>query len=381
MPKIGFDVTMLVYSGSGVATYTYNLVKHLLLTDKTNEYHLFYSSLRRPKNFYYLAELKRLGGHLHSWRFPPRFLKFIWGQHHLIPIEWFTGKMDFFHTSDFLRPPLLPGTIGITTVHDLTWKKFPQWHTTDVIKYHTLKLAKTIKYQDIIIYPSICSQSDFTKYYPQAQNRGFVIPEGVGDSFNPNHPGNSTQILHKYGVKPPYLIYVGAIEPRKNLIRLIKAYSRLIRLPKYKQLSLVLGGRAGWKNEDIFNLVKRLKLSNRVVFTGFIQDQDLPVLYHQAACCCYVSLYEGFGLPPLEAQSCGCPVVASNTSSIPEVLQDSAVLVDPQKVTSIIQGIKKILSRRSQYQQLGLTNSARFNWNQTALGFTNIIKSFTILAK
>jgi len=120
--KIGIDITMLVYTGSGVANYTFNLVKNLLKIDKENEYRLFYSSFRRPKNFYYLNELKRLGGKIYEYRFPPTLLQLWWSKLNIIPVEWFIGKVDAYFSSDFLRPPLLKGTKGITTVHDLTWK-------------------------------------------------------------------------------------------------------------------------------------------------------------------------------------------------------------------------------------------------------------------
>lgn len=369
--KIGFDITMLVYSGSGVATYTYNLVKSLLREDKKNEYHLFYSSFRRPKNFYYLDELKKMGGIVHSWRFPPRLMKLWWGKWHIIPIELFTGKMDYFHTSDFLRPPLLKGTIGITTIHDLTWKIYPQWHTDDVIKAHSLKLDKTIKYKDIILCPSECTKKDLLKEYPESKkNNIFVVYEGINFKFKPiiNH-----KILEKYKIKKPYLIYIGAIEPRKNLKRLIKAFNLLIKEKEYSNLNLVIGGRAGWKNQDVFDLVNKLKLIQKVIFTGFIEDQDLPTIYSQAETNCYISLYEGFGLPPLEAQSCGCPVLSSNISSIPEVLDKSAVLINPYKIQEIKSGLEKILTNINKYKNLGINNAKKYNWSKTAQNFIKVI--------
>lgn len=371
--KIGFDITMLVYAGSGVATYTYNLVSELLKNDKKNEYHLFYSSLRRPKNFYYLNELEKLGGHIHSWRFPPRLLKLWWGKWHIIPIEWFTEKMDYFHTSDFLRPPLLKGTIGITTIHDLTWKIYPQWHTEDVIKAHTLKLTKTIKYKDIIICPSNHTKKDLLKEYPQAKNNKIkVIYEGIDKKFKPIISLNT---LKKYKINKPYLVYIGAIEPRKNLKRLIKAFNSLIKEKKYSNLNLVIGGRAGWKNQDVFNLVNKLKLNKKIIFTGFIEDSDLPILYSQAECSCYISLYEGFGLPPLEAQACGCPVLSSNISSMPEILNKSAILINPYKVKSIKNGIIEALNNSKQLQKLGLNNSKNYNWQKTAKALIKLINN------
>lgn len=365
---------MLVYSGSGVATYTYNLVKALLKEDKKNEYHLFYSSLRRPKNFYYLDELKKMGGIIHSWRFPPRLMKLWWGKWHIIPIELFTGKMDYFHTSDFLRPPLFKGTIGITTIHDLTWKIYPQWHTDDVIKAHSLKLDKTIKYKDIVLCPSECTKKDLLKLYPKSKNNKItVISEGVDKKFKPIPLKNSLKILKKYKILKPYLIYIGAIEPRKNLKRLIKAFNLLIKEKKYSNLNLVIGGRAGWKNQDVFSLVDKLKLNKKITFTGFVEDLDLPILYSQAECSCYISLYEGFGLPPLEAQACRCPVLSSKISSIPEVVGNSAILVNPYKILDIKNGIKKCIKNKKILSQIGLVNSKKFTWENVCKKFLKLI--------
>lgn len=365
---------MLAYSGSGVATFTHNLVKNLLKVDKKNEYHLFYSSLRRPKNFYYLDELQQLGGRIHSVRLPPRILKLIWGKLHIIPIEWFTGKMDFFHTSDFLRPPLLPGTIGITTLHDLTWKLYPQWHTPGIIKAHSLKLQKTLKYEDIIICSSNHTRRDLFKCYPQVnKEKVYVNYLGVGEQYKPIK--NSKQIesiLQHYHIKTPYLIYVGAIEPRKNLVRLIRAFNLLIKEKEFRHYNLVIGGRAGWKNQQVFSLVKRLKLENKVIFTGFIQDHHLPTLYSAASTACYVSLYEGFGLPPLEAMACGCPVVCSNTSSLPEIMPPNTPLCNPKNVTSIYKTLLNCLSQKSNSNKL-VTHTSKYTWSQTAKNFLQII--------
>jgi len=379
--KIGIDVSMLVYVGSGVATYTYNLTKALLLLDKNNEYHLFYSSLRRPSDFKLLEELKKLGANIHSYRFPPKLLKFWWSKLHIIPIELFTGKMDYFHTSDFLRPPLLKGTAGMTTVHDLTWKIFPEWHTKEVVASHQRKLNKTIKYGDIIICPSENTKKDLLKLFPDSRNNKiFVIPEGVDQKFKPVKDRITIhKALSKYRLDKPYIIYIGAIEPRKNLIRLIKAYRLLINEKNFKidsgRLSLVIGGRAGWKNRDVYDLVETLGLKDKVIFTGYVGEKDLPALYSAAECCCYVSLYEGFGLPPLEAQACGCPVVTSDNSSIKEVVDNSAVLVDPENEEEIKNGIVKAISEKDTYKVKGSNNSGKYKWETTAKEFLKLTMS------
>ena len=379
---IGVDVTMLVYAGSGVANYTFNLVKTLLEIDKKNEYRLFYSSFRRPKNFYYLDQLKKLGGKIYDFPFPPSLLKIIWGKFNIIPIELFTGKVDVFFFSDFLRPPLLKGTKGLTTVHDLTWKLFPEYHTKDVIEAHQKKLEKTIEFGDTIIVDSENTKNDLLKLYPQTKpNKINVIYPGIGNEFKPNdNKQKLTDILKKYNTIATnhyslatnhYLLYVGAIEPRKNLTLATEVFYQLItNHSSLSALKFVIVGRAGWKNEDVFRSIKQLGLEDRVIFTGFVEDEDLPYLYRGARLTVYLSSYEGFGLPPIESLACGTPVIAGDNSSMRETI-DKKFLVDVTDKNKILEKMKYLLSNKTN------TNSneiqERFDWRVSARKFLKII--------
>jgi len=380
--KIGIDITMLVYAGSGVANYTFNLVKTLLEIDKKNEYRLFYSSFRRPKNFYYLDQLKKLGGKIYDFPFPPSLLKIIWGKFNIIPIELFTGKVDVFFFSDFLRPPLLKGTKGLTTVHDLTWKLFPEYHTKDVIEAHQKKLEKTIEFGDTIIVDSENTKNDLLKLYPQTKpNKINVIYPGIGNEFKPNdNKQKLTDILKKYNTITTnhyslatnhYLLYVGAIEPRKNLTLATEVFYQLItNHSSLSALKFVIVGRAGWKNEDVFRSIKQLGLEDRVIFTGFVEDEDLPYLYRGARLTVYLSSYEGFGLPPIESLACGTPVIAGDNSSMRETI-DKKFLVDVTDKNKILEKMKYLLSNKTN------TNSneiqERFDWRVSARKFLKII--------
>lgn len=322
--KIGIDVSMLVYRGSGVANYTYNLTLNLLKYDQKNEYRLFYSSLRKPRDFYYLQEFRKLGAKVYDLPFPPRLLKFLWSYHHLMPVEWLIGKVDYFFSSDFLRPPLLKGTKGITTIHDLTWKIFPDYHNSDIVNAHEKKLEKTIKYRDLIITDSKNTKNDLIKYYPEIEktNKIFVIYPGVSEQFKIiDDQAKIKNILKKYRLSYPkrYLLYIGAIEPRKNLEISVKIFSDLIKDKKYSDFEFIVAGRAGWKNENFFALIKNLKLENKIKFVGYVKDNDLPFFYNACTINIYLSKYEGFGLPPLEALKCGKLTLLYNNSSIGEI--------------------------------------------------------------
>ena len=379
---IGVDVTMLVYAGSGVANYTFNLVKTLLEIDKKNEYRLFYSSFRRPKNFYYLDQLKKLGGKIYDFPFPPSLLKIIWGKFNIIPIELFTGKVDVFFFSDFLRPPLLKGTKGLTTVHDLTWKLFPEYHTKDVIEAHQKKLEKTIEFGDTIIVDSENTKNDLLKLYPQTKpNKINVIYPGIGNEFKPNdNKQKLTDILKKYNTIATnhyslatnhYLLYVGAIEPRKNLTLATEVFYQLItNHSSLSALKFVIVGRAGWKNEDVFRSIKQLGLEDRVIFTGFVEDEDLPYLYRGARLTVYLSSYEGFGLPPIESLACGTPVIAGDNSSMRETI-DKKFLVDVTDKNKILEKMKYLLSNKIKINANEIQE--RFNWRESAREFLKII--------
>lgn len=333
--KIGIDISMLVYRGSGVATYTFNLVKSLLEIDKKNTYHLFYSSLRRPPHFTYLVELQKAGGVVHDLPFPPRVLKFCWNTTQVMPVELFTGKVDIFHSSDFLRPPLLQGTKSVTTIHDLTWKKHPQFHTQDIIDAHEKKLKKTIEQEDTIIVDSQKTKEDLYHFYPHAKNKVFLVPLGVDDKYFQSVSKEKVQnVLKKYEIKTPYILYVGAIEPRKNIPTLIEAFSKVVK--NNPGIQLVLAGRAGWKNEEVFQTIEKYNVKNNVRFTGYIEEEDLPALYRGALVFVYPSLYEGFGLPPLEALASKTPTIAYNSPSLDQEFID---YIDPSRLAKEIEGL------------------------------------------
>ena len=380
---IGIDITMLIYAGSGVANYTFNLVKSLLEIDKKNEYRLFYSSFRRPKNFYYLEELKKAGGKVYEYLFPPSLLKIIWGKLNIIPIEWFTGKVDVFFFSDFLRPPLLPETKGITTIHDLTWKLFPEYHEERIIVAHEKKIEKTIKYHDTIIVDSQNTKQDLLKLYPQIdKNKVNVIYPGIGEQFKPiNDKKKTKKILQKYSISfsttyplqpTPFLLYVGAIEPRKNLVRSIEVFSELIKDDRFSNFKFIIAGRAGWKNEDVFQTIKRFGLKDKVKFIGFVDDEDLPYLYNAASLTVYLSTYEGFGLPPLESLACGTKVIAGNNSSLKETINPE-FLVDINDKNKILEKMKYLLENKIEINSKDIQD--RFNWQESAKKFLEIIDS------
>ena len=374
--KIGIDITTLAYQGFGVTNYTYNLVKNLLLIDHDNEYHLFYTSFNKSKNYTYLDEYKKLGATVHEYRIPLLALRLLWGKLNVFPVEWLIGKMDVFYFSDFLRPPLFPGTKGLTTIHDLVWKIYPQFHEQKIIDAHAIKLEKTIKYQDIILVDSQSTKNDLTKYYPKVdKKRIYVVYPGIGKEFRLiNDKEKIKNVFKKYEINHPsnFLLYVGAIEPRKNLVLAIEVFSQLIKDERFRDYQFIIAGKTGWKNEDVFQSIKRLKLEDKVKFTGFVDDEDLPYLYSAASLTVYLSAYEGFGLPPLESLACGTKVIAGDNSSLRETV-DKEFLVDVTDFKKVLEKMKYLLENKIEINSKEVQE--RFNWKNSAQQFLKIVST------
>ena len=310
--RIGIDVSQLNYEGTGVANFTYNLVKNLLETDKKNEYRLFYASLHKF-NLSVIFEFEKLGAKIYRYPIPHKLLHFLWGKNNLLPIDLLIGRVDVFLFSDYLRPATFYKTKGITVIHDLIWKLFPEKHSEEIIYFQELKIKKTIKNGDTIITDSECTRNNLLKFYPQInKNIVNVIYPGISESFKPINGNQKIQkVLNKYSnsqfsiLNSKFLLYVGAIEPRKNLTLAIEVFSDLIKDNKFSDFNFVIAGKAGWEKESILQSIKRLKLENKVKFIGFVADEDLAYLYNSANLTVYLSSYEGFGLPPLESLACG----------------------------------------------------------------------------
>jgi len=377
--RIGIDVSQLNYEGTGVANFTYNLVKNLLETDKKNEYRLFYASLHKF-NLSVIFEFEKLGAKIYRYPIPHKLLHFLWGKNNLLPIDLLIGRVDVFLFSDYLRPATFYKTKGITVIHDLIWKLFPEKHSEEIIYFQELKIKKTIKNGDTIITDSECTRNNLLKFYPQInKNIVNVIYPGISESFKPINGNQKIQkVLNKYSnsqfsiLNSKFLLYVGAIEPRKNLTLAIEVFSDLIKDNKFSDFNFVIAGKAGWEKESILQSIKRLKLENKVKFIGFVADEDLAYLYNSANLTVYLSSYEGFGLPPLESLACGTPVIAGNNSSLIETI-DPKFLVDVSDKNKILEKIKYLLSNEIKINAKEVQD--RFNWEKTAKKFLKIIST------
>lgn len=349
--KIAIDISQAIY-GTGVSVYTKNLVASLIKYFPNDEYILFGGSLRRKSELFTLA--KKLKGVPKIFPFPPTLMDFLWNSLHLIPIEKFTGTVDIVHTSDWTEPPSsLP---KITTVHDLIPFKYPQTTTDSIRNAHKKKLAWVMRESKKIISVSESTKKDLISILRIPEDKIVVIPEGVEERYVPQPLEIVEMAKRHYKTGDEYIFTLSTIEPRKNQQALIEAYK--IVKKDFPNLKLLIGGRVREDGE--------LNSAEGVITPGFIPIADLPSLYTGCLAFVFPSLYEGFGLPPLEAMACGAAVAVSNIGVLTEVVDEAGVLFDPENIESIAAGIIEAINNRSKLRRLSLDQASKFTWKKTA---------------
>jgi glycosyltransferase involved in cell wall biosynthesis len=276
-------------------------------------------------------------------------------------------ECDVFHATEHLLPRL-KATHTVLTIHDLIFLLFPEYHLPLNKWFLNRFVPIFVRRADAIIAISKCTKGDLIRYYSVPSEKIKVIYEGVDARFQPvTEPDALARVRAIYGLPERFILYVGTIEPRKNLSTLLEAY-RLLREEGLEH-RLIIVGRKGWLYRDFFQRLRRLGLEGEVIFPGFVSDEDLPALYSAADLFVFPSLYEGFGLPPLEAMACGTPVIASNSSSLPEVIGDAGIMVDPLDVGGLLRAIELVLRderMRRGMRARGLKQAAKFSWERAA---------------
>ena len=287
-----------------------------------------------------------------------------------VPYSMFFGKNDdITHFFNYIAPPCVHGRTVIT-VHDMVYKAFPETVRGRTKIMLNTGLKQSMKRADIIVTDSVFSKSEIVKYFPQHEKKIRVVPCGVDlTKFRPcQNPKRIAEVKKSLKIKGDYFLYLGTIEPRKNLERLIKAYSILTQRVKNPP-ELVLAGGKGWLYDDIFRRVKDLRLTKKVIFTKYVPSEDMNPLMCGATAFVFPSIYEGFGMPPLEAMACGVPVLTSDSASLPEVTGDCAVICNAYSVESIADGLEKLYKNenlRKDLSRRGLERAKKFTWDNSA---------------
>ncbi len=345
---IAVDVETTKVDKVGHGIYVWQLVSHM---QRQAEHKLVLLYPSREKQ-------SRLG-----LRTPQRF---IWDQV-VFPFRAWRAKAGLLHQPAFSVPIFFPGR-KVVTVHDL----IPIYFSKDITPISRLFLGKwvpfTFRFADHLIAISEATKNDLIATLNIPEEKITVIPEAADETFKPvTDQKLIARVKKQYGIAGRYLLHIGTINPRKNLEFLVRVFAKLAQ--DYPDLQLVITGKKGWYFEGLFRLVDELKLQEKVIFTGYIDEADKPALLSGASVYTFPSIYEGFGLPALEAMACGTPVVASNTSSIPEVTGQAATLVSPHNEQEWIEAIRNVLADSKLADRMskeGLVQAKKFSWDKAA---------------
>jgi len=358
--RIGIDVRSLAHNLTGVQRYTFSLIEALLKIDKENQYILFPRGINQTASN--TDKRKNLLLQIAQWT------KAVSWEQLLLPLDALCCNIDTFHFPAYAAPLLFPCPY-VVTIHDMIYQLYPEETVPFFQTYLNVMTPLIAKMAKKIITVSQNSKEDIMRLLNIPEDKISVIYPGISESFKPAKDSTLLQrVLGKYQISSSYVLAVGTLEPRKNMVRLIKAFSVLKRAKQYDGQLVVVGGK-GWFYDEIFQAVERLSLKKDVIFTGYVPDQELVCLYNGARVFVFPSLYEGFGAPPLEAMTCGVPVITSKASSLPEIVADAAILINPYDVSELAAAIADLLhdeKLQTELTEAGFRNVQRFSWDKAA---------------
>lgn len=363
MMKIALDISQIVYE-TGVSRYTKELVRHLLKIDRENYYLLFAGVWReRDKIDAFLQQLRE-GEAVFEQKvitLPPKVASLVFNQLRL-PIDVFIGKVDVFHASNWTTPKTQ--ACLVTTVHDLTPALFPEAFPKSIVDNFRVNLELVRQNAAAVLVDCETTKKDLIAKSDILADKVTTVYLAAGEDFQPVKEKQKLEMVkEKYGIRKKFVLSVGTKEPRKNLARLIEAFNSW---EGSKDYQLVLVGKHGWGEEA---KVGNKKQGVKIVETGFVTDEDLSALYSAAEVFVYPSLYEGFGLPVLEAMQCGCPVITSDLSATAEIAAEAALLIEPTNVSALTRALKQVVSDGKLRDTLvieGIKRARQFSWEKTA---------------
>ena len=364
--RIAINCQLLSMHRTGVGRYIRELVRALAQVDDENEY-LLYSNPHVPEGTFPSKDnftVKRARKPLLT-----ATARILWEQLFL-PVELLRDQIDVVHFPDQSYPLLPLPCPSAITVHDLVFKIYPQAYTWGKRFYKNLTMMPAIGRASHIIVVSASTKRDVIEAYGIPSERSSVIHNGLSKDFRPiSNPSELDATRARFSLPAEFILHVGTLAPDKNLAALIDAFV-MLREKNALEHRLVSVGPKGWLYDPLFRQVEKHGLQDEVQFLGYAGDEDLARIYSLADVFVFPSLYEGFGFPPLEAMACGTPVVTSNTSSLPEVVGDAALMVDPQDTAEIAEAIMTILGDslvRKRLINRGFKRAEAFSWERTAM--------------
>lgn len=363
--RISLDAIPLAAPRTGVGHYTFELARHLALIAPADEFELV-SPFPIATSFPGQAE-QDLPTNLRTVHAKVNSLRRRWFAVGL-PLYLRQSGTDLFHGTNY-EVPLWGKRPSVLTIHDLSLLLHADTHEARLVRRGRRRLPLMARAASFIITPSESVRREVLSHLRIEPSKVVSIPEAPRDIFHPMPIEETIETRRRLGIEDDFILFVGTIEPRKNLLTLLKAFEEILRSTPHRP-QLVIAGKEGWLMDELFSHVKKSGVESRLRFTGYLSDDDLCALYSSCRVFVYPSLYEGFGLPPLEAMACGAPVIASRIPSIVEAVgSDAARLVSPTDVQALTRSINEILSDENERRQLSLTGQQRageFSWEKTA---------------
>jgi glycosyltransferase involved in cell wall biosynthesis len=363
--RVAIDVQNLLRPMTGVGYYVRNLVRALSLLPIDDTIQAFYFSRRKG--------LGLSGGSVEEKgvRFPPgRIVQLLWKRFSFPKVDTFIRGADVFHFPNFVARPVRAGKV-VVTIPDLSFMRFPQFTEPKNLSFLRRHVPQSIERAEKVVAISEFTRREIAELFPSAREKTAVTPLGVGENFSPREDLDGLRnVRQKYHVPDDYVLFVGTLEPRKNLIMLLEAH-RIFR-SRYKRghdIRLVVAGMKGWLFQETMSRIREMPQELAPIVTGYVDDADLPYLYSAAKMAVVPSFYEGFGLPCLEAMACGTPLVCSNTSSMPEVVGDAALMVSPGDPEEMAQAMLRLAENEELAEELrrkGRIRAAQFTWRRCA---------------
>jgi glycosyltransferase involved in cell wall biosynthesis len=359
MIRIAINTLAMRQELYGVGNYIKNLVRALSRIDGDNEYVLFASGENA-------CHLQGLGRNFSVEMAPAnRVVRLAWEQS-VLPLRLKQKDISIYHGATFVTP-LVKSCCHVVSVHDMTFHLVPERHSLHKRVYFRSMVPAAIRRSDRVIAVSESTKRDLLKIVRTDEKKVCVIHHGVDAQFQPiTDEEKLARIREKYNLRRKFILFVGVIEPRKNLETLVEAY---LADSISGEFDLVLAGSLGWGYTKLKQKISDARREHCIRMPGYIADGDLPALYSGATAFVYPSLYEGFGLPVLEAMACGIPVITSSVSSLPEIAGDAAILVDPHDTSALAWALQKILKDdrlREDLSRRGRQRAQLFSWEQTA---------------
>lgn len=367
--RITIDASAMLPPRTGVGNYVYHLVRNLLELDQNNRYTLFLNSLRRPTpDEEWLRPRPRM--RLRRCRIPGAWLHRAWRRMHWPPLEVFTGPSDIIHAPAAILPPASQAR-RVITIHDCYFMRRPDLAHAMGGRYMRATLPGRARLADAVICVSDFTRREAIECLQLDPAKTHVVHHGVDpETFHPIRDGDPAleNVRRRLNLPSQFVLSVATLEPRKNLESLLRAMA-LLRDRMQDPPKLVCVGGQGFRTSAIYKTYRELKLANDVFFTGYVPDTDLPGLYNLALALVEPSLYEGFGLPVLEAMACGTPVIASQVEALREIAGEAAVFFPPTAADTLAEAIRAMAespAHRLEYARRGLDHAREFSWRDTA---------------